>query len=123
MYKRQNSVRILRALVLIIVRKVVSVNIVPAQTIIAKGVSSVLILRVPVLTAVKGVNSVLTLRVLVPAVIIKAVTVLIVLVPAVIIKAATVLIVLVPVVIIKVVDTIVPIVPVRLIITRMQSIV
>ena len=55
--------------------------------------SSVLILRVPVLTAVKGVNSVLTLRVLVPAVIIKAVTVLIVLVPAVIIKAATVLIV------------------------------
>ena len=89
------------------VRKVVSVNIVPAQTIIAKGVSSVLILRVPVLTAVKVVNSVLTLRVLVPAVIIKAATVLIVLVP----------------VVIKVVDTIVPIAPVRLIITRMQSIV
>ena len=72
-----SSVHILRALVLRIVRKVVSVNIVPAQTISAKGVSSVLILRVPVLTAVKGVNSVLTLRVLVPAVIIKAVTVLI----------------------------------------------
>ena len=110
----------------IMVRKVVNVNTVPVQTIIAKVVSSVLILRVPapediiakvvssvhilrvpVLTAVKVVNSVLTLRVLVPAVIIKAATVLIVLVP----------------VVIKVVDTIVPIAPVRLIITRMQSIV
>ena len=84
-----SSVHILRALVSIMVRKVVNVNTVPVQTIIAKVVSSVLILRVPapediiakvvssvhilrvpVLTAVKVVNSVLTLRVLVPAVII-----------------------------------------------------
>ena len=90
-----SSVHILRALVSIMVRKVVNVNTVPVQTIIAKVVSSVLILRVPapediiakvvssvhilrvpVLTAVKVVNSVLTLRVLVPAVIIKAATVL-----------------------------------------------
>ena len=76
-----SSVHILRALVSIMVRKVVNVNTVPVQTIIAKVVSSVLILRVPapediiakvassvhilrvpVLTAVKVVNSVLTLR-------------------------------------------------------------
>ena len=95
------------ALILTVRMEENNVHTVLVQIIIVKVVSSVHILRVPVLTAVKVVNSVLTLRVLVPAVIIKAAIVLIVLVP----------------VVIKVVDTIVPIAPVRLIITRMQSIV
>lgn len=101
------TVRNVPALILTVRMEENNVHTVLVQIIIVKVVSSVHILRVPVLTAVKVVNSVLTLRVLVPAVIIKAATVLIVLVP----------------VVIKVVDTIVPIAPVRLIITRMQSIV